>query len=385
MVRLGSKMKVAMIGHKRIPSREGGVEIVVHELATRLVQSGHVVHVYNRAGHHVSGKENDRQADASRKEYRGIRIIDIPTFEARKLNALVYSFLATLRAIFGRYNIIHYHAEGSCVMIVLPHLLRIRTVATIHGLDWQRSKWGGFASKYLKFGEKIAARYADAIIVLSENVQDYFMKEYGRKAEYIPNGIMLYRQRDDTLIRSKYGLFKDSYILFLARIVPEKGLHYLIDAYQTIDTDKRLVIAGGSSHTDDYMIQIKQKATLDPRIIMTGFIQGDELESIFSNAYLYILPSDIEGMPISLLEAMSYGNCCLVSNIAENAEVVGDRAVCFRKGDVIDLTGKINWLLQNPDIVNEYKQTASAYICSKYNWDAVVEKTLSIYQKVQGR
>ncbi|NLO37250.1 MAG: glycosyltransferase family 4 protein [Clostridiaceae bacterium] len=369
-----------MIGHKRIPSREGGVEIVVHELATRMVLSGHRVDAYNRAGHPVSGEHDAFDSAASRKEYRGIRIITIPTFQTGSLNALVYSLLATLRALFGQYDVIHYHAEGPCAMIWIPHLLRMRTVATIHGLDWQRSKWGGLASKYLKFGERIAARYADELIVLSKNVQNYFLSEYGRTAEYIPNGIARCDKRDDTVIRNKYGLTQDSYILFLARIVPEKGLHYLIDAFQKIDTGKKLVIAGGSSHTDDYLSAIRQKASEDPRIVMTGFIQGDELESIFSNAYLYVLPSDVEGMPISLLEAMSYGNCCLVSDIAENAEVVGERAVCFRRGDVIDLAEKMSWLLENPDIAHAFRQSASAYICSKYNWDDVVEKTVKLYK-----
>ena len=374
-----------MIGHKRIPSREGGVEIVVHELATRLVRSGHTVHAYNRAGHHVSGKDYDRQPAASGKEYRGIRLINIPTCKTGKLNALVYSFLATLRALFGRYDIIHYHAEGPSAMIWIPRLLRMRTVATIHGLDWQRSKWGGFASRYLKFGEKIAARHADELIVLSKHVQAYFLSEYGRNTTYIPNGIEPFAKRDDAIIQDKYGLSQDSYILFLARIVPEKGLHYLIDAFQTVDTDKKLVIAGGSSHTDDYLAAIRQKASLDPRLVLTGFIQGDELAAVFSNAYLYVLPSDVEGMPLSLLEAMSYGNCCLVSDIAENAEVVGDQAVCFRKGDVRDLADKITWLLRNPDIVNGFRQTASAYICSKYNWDDVVEQTVKIYRNNRGR
>ncbi len=373
-------LKIAMIGHKRIPSREGGVEIVVHELATRMVLSGHRVDAYNRAGHPVSGEHDAFDSAASRKEYRGIRIITIPTFQTGSLNALVYSLLATLHALFGQYDVIHYHAEGPCAMIWIPHLLRMRTVATIHGLDWQRSKWGGLASKYLKFGERIAARYADELIVLSKNVQNYFLSEYGRTAEYIPNGIARCDKRDDTVIRNKYGLTQDSYILFLARIVPEKGLHYLIDAFQKIDTGKKLVIAGGSSHTDDYLSAIRQKASEDPRIVMTGFIQGDELESIFSNAYLYVLPSDVEGMPISLLEAMSYGNCCLVSDIAENAEVVGERAVCFRRGDVIDLAEKMSWLLENPDIAHAFRQSASAYICSKYNWDDVVEKTVKLYK-----
>ena len=315
------KLKIAMIGHKRIPSREGGIEIVVEELATRMVEAGHEVYVYNRKGHHVSGKENDTQ---QLREYKGIRIITIPTFANKKLNAIVYSFLATLRALFGRYDVIHYHAEGPCAMLWIPHLFKIRTVATIHGLDWQRSKWGGFATKFLLFGEKIAAKYADEVIVLSHNMQQYFKDTYNRETVLIPNGITKPHLKSDTHIKEKWGLEKDSYILFLARIVPEKGLHYLLDAFCEIKTDKKLVIAGGSSHTDDYMKEISEKASQDSRILMTGFVQGELLEELYSNAYIYVLPSDVEGMPISLLEAMSYGNCCLISDIAENMEVVSD-------------------------------------------------------------
>lgn len=317
-------MKIAMIGHKRIPSREGGIEIVVEQLATRMVQAGHSVDVYNRKGHHVSGKENDAGESAKMKQYKGIQLITVPTFQNRQLNAVVYSFLATIRALFGRYDVIHYHAEGPCSMLWIPHLFGIRTVATIHGLDWQRSKWGGFAEKFLLFGEKVAVKYADEIIVLSANMQQYFKDTYNRETILIPNGVMKPVVKSDVHIKEKWGLTKDSYILFLARIVPEKGLHYLLDAYRGIQTEKKLVIAGGSSHTDDYMEEIKKKASQDDRILMTGFVQGELLEELYSNAYVYVLPSDVEGMPISLLEAMSYGNCCLISNIAENVEVVTD-------------------------------------------------------------
>ncbi len=315
-------LKIAMIGHKRIPSREGGIEIVVEQLAVRMVQAGHRVDVYNRSGHHVSGNEQDNKN--KRNQYKGVRIITIPTFENKKLNAVVYSFLATIRALFGHYDVIHYHAEGPCSMLWIPHLLGIRTVATIHGLDWQRSKWGGFAEKFLLFGEKVAAKYADEVIVLSANMQKYFKDTYGRETILIPNGVIKPEKKSDIHIREKWGLTKDSYILFLARLVPEKGLHYLLDAYREIPTDKKLVIAGGSSHTDDYVEQIREKAMQDSRVLMTGFIQGELLEELYSNAYVYVLPSDVEGMPISLLEAMSYGNCCLISDIAENVEVVTD-------------------------------------------------------------
>ena len=370
------KLKIAMIGHKRIPSREGGVEVVVEELSTRFTQRGYEVEAYNRSGYHVSGRDF---GNSRKKYYNGIRIIIVPTFRNGKLNAIVYSVLATFRALFGGYDVIHYHAEGPCSTLFIPKLFGIRVVATIHGLDWQRAKWGNFASRVLKFGEKMAAKYADEVIVLSKNVQQYFMDTYGRKTHFIPNGITRPEIREVKEIAEKYGLCKDGYILFLARLVPEKGLHYLIEAYETIDTDKKLVIAGGSSHSIEYMKQIQEMAAKDERIIMTDFVQGRVLEELYSNAYLFVLPSDVEGMALSLLEAMSYGNCCLVSDIDENTEVVEERAVSFKKGNVSDLKEKLEFLLSHPEKVAEYKKESADFICKKYNWEAVVDQTESLY------
>ena len=281
------------------------------------------------------------------KIYNGIRLITIPTFKSSSLNAIVYSFLATLRALFGRYGIIHYHAEGPCVMLGLPKLFGYRTIATIHGLDWQRAKWGNLAAHVLKYGEKQAARKADEVIVLSRNVQEYFWNTYHRRTVFIPNGIEKPVRRDCRDIREKYGLERDGYILFLARLVPEKGVHYLIEAYQKINTDKKLVIAGGNSHAAEYMHKIYQYAEQNKNIIMTGFVQGRILEELYSNASIFVLPSDIEGMALSLLEAMSYGNCCLVSDIPENMEVVEEYAEHFKKGDVEDLKRTLQYLVDN--------------------------------------
>ena len=372
------KMKIAMIGQKRIPSREGGVEVVVTELSTRLSSMGYYVEAYNRSGYHVSGKEFD---DGRGRLYKGIRIITVPTFKNGKLNAIVYTVLGTFRALFGHYDVIHYHAEGPCIMLWLPKLFGVRVVATIHGLDWQRAKWGNFASYVLKAGEKVAARCADEVIVLSRNVQDYFKDVYQRETHYIPNGVIRPEKKEVQEIGKKYGLKKDGYILFVARLVPEKGLHYLIEAFRKIHTDKKLVIAGGSSHSFEYMEKVKKMTAKDKRILMTDFVQGRVLEELYSNAYIFVLPSDIEGMAISLLEAMSYGNCCLVSDIRENLEVVETKAVTFVKSDAEDLKNKLKELLNNPEIVDKYKNESSSFICEKYNWNDVLEQTLALYQK----
>lgn len=373
------KLSIAMFGQKRIPSREGGVEIVVEELCTRMVSQGHNVTCYNRGGHHVSGSEYDSKR---LKEYKGIKLKTVPTIEKKGLAAVSSSFFAALCCAFGRYDVVHIHAEGPAFFAWLPKLFGKKVIVTIHGLDWQREKWkSGFGSKFIHQGEKNAVKYADEIIVLSKGVQDYFEKIYGRKTVFISNGVSDHIERKPQIIKNKFGLDKDEYILFLGRLVPEKGIKYLIEAFKQVDTEKKLVIAGGSSDTSEFENEMKEIAKEDKRILFTGFVQGQELEELYSNAYVYALPSDLEGMPLSLLEAMSYGNCCLVSDIPECAEVVEDKALIFKKADVKDLQSKLQDACDNSEKVDAHKKQAADFICSKYNWDEIVQATLKLYRR----
>lgn len=365
-----------MFGQKRL-SREGGIEIVVKELCTRMVKNGYTVTCYNRSGHHVSGAEYDKKT-----EYEGINQKCVPTIEKKGLAAVSSSFFAALYSAFGKYNVVHIHAEGPAFFSWLPKLLGKRVIVTVHGLDWQREKWkSGFGSKFIKQGEKNAVKYADEIIVLSKGVHDYFRNQYGRETRFIPNGVNRPEIRKAELITDKFGLTKDSYILFLGRLVPEKGIRYLVEAFKNVKTEKKLVIAGGSSDTDSFMKELKELAKDDKRIIFTGFVQGQMLEELYSNAYIYTLPSDLEGMPLSLLEAMSYGNCCLVSDIQECTEVVEDKALIFKKSNVQDLQNKLQEACDHAEKIMELKQQAADYICKKYNWDDVVEETLKLYKR----
>lgn len=292
------------------------------------------------------------------------------------------SLSAAICTAFSKADVVHIHAEGPAFMCWLPKLFGKRVVVTIHGLDWQRGKWRhGFASKYIHAGEWMAVHCADEIIVLSRNVQNYFREAYGRETVWIPNGVTRPRIADHTDALRELGLEKDEYILFLGRLVPEKGIHYLIEAFQRVNTGKRLVIAGGSSGTDDYIRQLKEQARGDERIMFTGFVQGPTLEALYSNAYVYVLPSDVEGMPLSLLEAMSYGNCCLVSSIPECTEVVEDTAAVFETGNVDALRESLQALCDDPGQVAHYREKASDFICDKYNWDDVARKTLELYDE----
>ena len=371
-------LRIAMLGYKRIPSREGGIEIVVEELATRMAKKSHSVTCYNRKGHNVAGSEFD---GTKLKTYKGVTLQEVFTIDKRGLAAMTASVSASLRAALGNYDVVHIHAEGPAFMCWLPKLFGKKVIVTVHGLDHQRAKWGKFASWYIRSGEKNAVRFADEIIVLSKGVQDYFQNTYGRTTRFIPNGVNKAKLRKARQITEKWGLTKDSYILYLGRIVPEKGERYLIEAFKQTKTDKKLVIAGGSSDTQAFMDELKSLAKDDDRIIFTGFVQGEILEELYSNPYIYTLPSDLEGMPLSLLEAMSYGNCCLTSDIPECAEVVEDKALLFRKSDVSDLKAKLQNACDHPEMVETYKAQAEEFICRKYNWDDVVEKTLKLYQR----
>ena len=375
---MGKGLKIAMFGHKRW-SREGGVEIVVKELCTRMAQQGCQVTCYNRSGHHVSGAEYD---GVDKTEYKGITQKYVPTIEKKGLAAVSSSFFAALYSAFGKYDVVHIHAEGPAFFCWIPKLFGKRVVNTIHGLDWDREKWrGSVASKFIRGGEKNAVKYADEIIVLSKGVQKYFMETYGRETHFIPNGVNRPRIREAGLIIEKFGLKRDSYILFLGRLVPEKGIRYLVEAFKNVKTDKKLVIAGGSSDTESFMEELKELAKGDDRILFTGFVQGQMLDELYSNAYIYTLPSDLEGMPLSLLEAMSYGNCCLVSDIPECAEVVEDKALIFKKADVQDLQEKLQDACDHPEKVDAYKKQAADFICKKYNWDEVVKETMKLYRR----
>lgn len=370
-------MNIAMLGHKRIPSREGGIEIVVEELSTRMVEHGHKVTCYNRTGHHVSGKDFDANEI---KNYKGVILKSVITIDKKGLAAMTSSFFGAIKCAFGRYDVVHFHAEGPCAMLWIPKLFGKRCIATIHGIDWQREKWSGFAEKYIKFGEKIAVKYADEIIVLSNGVKKYFKDTYDRETIFIPNGVNRPKIIEAKEITERFGLYKDEYILFLGRIVPEKGLRYLLEAFKDVRTEKKLVIAGGASDTETFMNELVEMAVDDSRIIFTGFVQGRVLEELYSNAYVYILPSDLEGMPLSLLEAMSYGNCCITSDIAECAEVVEEKAVLFKKSNIDDLQKKVQYVCNNKAYVQKLKEQASEFICNKYCWNDIVEKTIRLYE-----
>ena len=371
--------RVAMIGHKFIPSRDGGVEVVVSSLAPHLAEIGYDVTCYNRTGKQFRER---RKNGTLPREYRGVRLIWTPTVDRRGLAAMTSSVVATVMAAFGRYDLVHFHTEGPCILCFLPRLFGKKVVVTIHGIDHMRQKWGKLASTYIMMGEKAAVRHAHSIIVLSNGVRDYFLEKYGKETVLIPNGIDPVEVRPACEITRQFGLASREYILFLGRLVPEKGIHYLIEAYQKLRTDKKLVIVGGTSDTDDYVRQLHDMSGEDPSIIYTGFQQGIVAEELYSNAYLYVLPSDLEGMPLTLLEAMNFGCCCVTSDIGECADVMDGCGFTFPRGNVEALRETLQDLCDHPDKVEKHRGEARKVVSSKYTWQDITLQTDKLYRKL---
>lgn len=369
-------MRIAMIGHKRYGSREGGVEVVVTELARRMASLGHEVTCYDRMGTDVMTGENSLSRVHT---VDGVRVVPVKTIDKKGLAALSASFFATKAAIGDNPDVIHYHAEGPCVSLPLARFAGIRTVATIHGLDWQRAKWGRLARTCIKAGERAAAKDSDELIVLSESAQSYFKKTYNRDSVIVPNGIGSRSFEAAEEISNRWRLCKDSYVLYLGRLVPEKRPELLIKAFKRIKTEKKLVIAGGSSDTSEFEASLRGLAKDDARVLFTGFVDGAVLRELYSNCYLYVLPSDVEGMPMSLLEAMAYGRCCVTSDIPECASVLAGNGVTFERGDDVDLERALRDLLLDPEVVARLGVAARDYVNSSYNWDSVVQRTLNLY------
>lgn len=364
-----------MIGHKDMPSRSGGIEVVVERISTILAAQGHQVTAFNRF--------DETGTPDKPSTYKGIDIRYVVSPQIPGINAAVASFVATLQALKTRPDVIHYHAEGPAMACILASWRHVPTVVTVHGLDWQRSKWGRFAKAYLRFAERTLARHADEVIVLSPGNQDYFRQAYRRETHLIPNGMPPHTYAAPKLIREKWGLEKDGYILFLARITVEKGLHYLLEAYQALHTDKPLVIAGTCLEAS-YQARLDELARDNPNIRFVGFVTGEAMRELYSNCCCYCLPSEIEGMPLSLLEALSYGCPCVVSDIPENTRIAEAYVHPFRSRDVKALEGQLSAVLAHP-MTQAQRDEQVRYIREHYNWDAIVSQTVDVYRAAIAR
>lgn len=368
-------MRIAHIGLRGVPAKYSGIERAVDEIGARLVACGHDVTVYCMAGHYP-------EKPAS---HRGIRLRYVPTVPTKNLEMIVYSFLSTISASLQSYDVLHFHALGPSTMAYIPRLLRKKTVVTVHGLDWQREKWGRAARMYLKFGEYASWRFPHETIVVSRSLQSHYGRHHGRIAHYIPNGVGHQQYAELHQAAARFSVEKRKYLVYVGRLTPEKNIHLLIEAFRSLNSNMKLLIVGGGSETS-YLEQLQALAARDSRVVLTGPLYGECLEELVSNAFLFVLPSSIEGLPVALLEALCQGVPALVSDIAENVEVLHqgayDRGFVCPVGNPSALEGLLRSLLDNPDQVERKRGIGKESLQQEYDWDRITDETLRIYSKL---
>jgi glycosyltransferase involved in cell wall biosynthesis len=364
-------MRIAMIGQKGIPATYGGIEKHVEEIARRLAARGHEVSVYCRLYYTPEGAE-----------FHGVKLLRRVSVNTKHLDTVTHVAYCTLETLFRKYDVVHFHALGPSVFASLPRLSGKRTVVTVHGLDWQRQKWGKFASWALRQCEGPAAHFPNRTIVVSKTLRAHFQTHHHCDALFIPNGTNLPTPRPAKKIQA-LGLTPGKYILFVGRLVPEKGVHFLCEAFSRIKTDMKLALVGGLSFSQDYVDVLKRYES--DRIRLLDYVFGESLEELWSNAYLVVQPSLMEGLSIALLEALSYGRCVVLSDIPENLEVAEECAVPFKTQNVDDLQAKLELMLARPDLVKEYEAKARAHIRLHYSWDTVADSTEKLYLDLMNR
>ncbi|HNP74943.1 MAG TPA: glycosyltransferase family 4 protein [bacterium] len=365
-------MKVAFIGQKGIPAQQGGIEKHVEELSAKLAQAGLNVTVYCRS--HYTGNNN--------KSFAGIRTINLPSLKTKNLDAISHTFLATLHALFQNYDIIHYHGVGPSLLSWLPRIFAPQTkvIATFHCIDRKHQKWSRFAKLMLKAGEWAACRFPHQTITVSQALKKYCQQNFNRETTYIPNGVSITHNENEKIL-ANFDLKQNNYFLAVSRLVRHKGLHTLIRAYQQITTDKKLVIVGAGTNTDSYVDYLRQLAKDNNKIIFTGQQSGANLEALFRNAYLFVQPSEAEGLSIALLEAIAYGTPTLISDIEENLEIAKGLAKEFKNKDIAGLAQQLSWSEQNQEAIKTQAAEAEKIINQKYNWQQITKATIALYQQ----
>jgi glycosyltransferase involved in cell wall biosynthesis len=360
-------MKIVVVGTRGIPNIMGGVETHCEHLYPRIVAMGHDVTVIRRKPY-VTSENRD-------SFYKGVKLLDVFAPHQKSAEAIVHTFLAIIKARLLNPDVLHIHAIGPSLMAPFARLLGMKVVMTNHGPDYDRDKWGRAAKFVLKAGESFGSRFSNRVIVISKTIADIVASKYGRKdTNLIYNGVELPVKSEKTDYLQSLSLSPRKYILAVGRFVKEKGFHDLIDAYSRIEHgDMKLVIAGDADHKDEYSLMLKRKAESTPGVVLTGFIRGERLNQILTNAALFVLPSYHEGLPIALLEALSYDLDVLVSDIPANRISCVADADFFKHGDVKDLAIRLEEKLKNVVLNRRYD-------LSQYNWDYIAKQVVDVYK-----
>lgn len=364
------RLRVAFIGGRGVISKYSGIESFYEETGKRLAGMGHEITVYCRS-YFTPGL----------REYNGMRLVRLPTFRSKHFETVIHTFLSTIHAVTRRYDLIHYHALGPALFSCIPRLCGTKTAVTVQGLDWQRKKWGRLAAAVLRIGERASAQYPHKTMVVSRTLERHYREVHGIDAVYIPNGGLL-RARAEPKKILEWGLQPGRYLLFLGRFSPEKGCHLLVQAFERIESDVKLVLAGGTSYSDDYQRELLKHA--NDRIRIMSWVAGEDLDELLSNAMIFVLPSDMEGLSLALLDAMGAGLCVLASDVPENREAVEGAGFTFHAGDVADLSDRLSFLIANPAIREAAGRAARKRVEEEYQWDKISYEIERAYFELLG-
>jgi glycosyltransferase involved in cell wall biosynthesis len=363
-------LRVAFIGGRGVVSKYSGIETYYEEIGKRLTGMGHHVTAYCRTYFTPPGKQHN-----------GMEVVRLPTIRSKHLETLVHTFLSTLHVLIQPCDVVHYHALGPALFAFIPRLAGKKTVVTVQGLDWERKKWGRIASAILRLGERAAVSFPTQTMVVSKTLQNHYRRSSGAETSYVPNGGVLREWRVPDKILD-WGLEPGRYILFLGRFSPEKGCHLLVEAYEKLETDVKLVMAGASSYCDDYSRRLRAHA--GERIKMLDWVSGEALDELLTNAMMFVLPSDLEGLSLALLDAMGAGLCVLTSDVAENREAVDDAGFTFRRGDLADLADRLRFLIANPAVREAAGQAAKRRVREHYQWGQIAAEIERVYFEMMG-
>ncbi|MDJ0617434.1 MAG: glycosyltransferase family 4 protein [Calothrix sp. MO_192.B10] len=372
-------MKIAVIGAKGLPPKQGGIEHYCAELYPRIVAKGHTVDLFARCSYTEFGwLEN--------YDYQGVNVISLPGWEAKGVDAFMTSALGAIAASGKKYDIIHFHALGPSLFTYLPRIATsAKVVVTCQGLDWQRAKWGGFSTRLIQMGEKAAVRCAHGMVVVSEALHHYFLKTYNRKTVYIPNAPAQYGNSDSQFNYGKsLGLKQGRYLIFLGRLVPEKRPDLLVEAFSALKPEGwKLVLAGGVSDTKSFTSELLEKVANNPDVIFAGELRGARLWEIVRGAGLFVLPSDLEGLPLAMLEAMQEGIPVLASDIPPHQQLInGGKGVLFEAGNLESCMTSMNWAINHPQELALMAQKAKRYVELNYSWDQITSENLKLYNSL---
>lgn len=366
------QLRIAMLGSRGIPARYGGSETAIEEIGRRLVERGHEVVAYCRR----------HNSPFRARYYKGIERVVLPSLNTKNLDTPTHTLLSTLHLLTrDRPDIVHFHGVGNALFLPLLRPSNAKSVVTIDGPDWQRPKWGVVARRVLKLSARICVKQADALIIDNFSAQDYFERHFGTRGVYIPYGAYL-ESADGTGALDALGLEPRRYVIFVGRLIPDKGCHVLVDAWKRVKTDMKLVLVGDNPYFSGYIRRLKARA--DGRVLFPGYVFGEPYRQLVSNAYLYAHPLFVDGTSPSLLQAMGFGNCIVLSDIREAMDVAGDVGYSFRTGDPADLARVLQQLIDDPALVAEARERSRRKVRDFYNWDRIADQHEALYRQVLG-